>query len=411
MLQNKDAIKRIVVRLLNGQLQGCEFLLEPGRTLFLVTDDKSIALQHSSTVQPENIIYIPAHDDNNLNFEMIFSETHEDPVVLRIICDDDNNDKSIKDNELIVVGGLKLAWRDERDADFSIDINDVQNLVDEEDNIKSDEEIVEPDEEIKQSRKLHWWKIPVALGIVCCLAFAIFIYFTETQRQISSIEAILKQDANNTYQIIYGKDKLIYVFAKEDKAAEWAIQTMIRNPTPYDVSIVAAAKEEKRISQWVESQWPRIKIHRINLSEPKRPNIELSSERNKLNEEERKRFINAVNQQLPYAETLTLTELSDSVVRNLAKEGLNKMSLVFSEIKNKNSVTFLLRGSIEDGELERIKQFVNQFYQIWGTEYVQFALELKDDWLKGKSFKYGEKGYVKVAPGHWYFPKNLNKEY
>lgn len=410
MLQNKDSIKKIVVRLLNGQLQGCEFLLVPGKTLFLVTDDKSIDLQHSGTIQPENIIYIPAHDDNNVNFEIILSENDKQPVVLRTICDGDDEETSIKDNELITVGGLKFAWRDERDADFSTDIHTEYRSGIENNTVSNNDEVPEDNESVKQAKKIIWWKIPVALGVVGCIAFSAFIYMTETQRHINSIETILNQDNLNSYQIMSGRDKSIYVFAREDKAAEWAIQTMIRNPSPYSVSVVASEKEEKRITRWVESQWPYVKIHRVNLSEPKKPIIELSSERNALSEEDKKRFINTVSQIIPYAEGVRLTTLSDKVVRGLAKEGLQKMSLVFDEVKNKDSVTFLLSGSIDDGELERIKQFVSQFYQVWGTEYVQFALELKDDWLKGKSFKYGAQGYVKVAPGHWYFPKNLNKE-
>ncbi|WP_306461289.1 PrgH/EprH family type III secretion apparatus protein, partial [Pseudomonas fluorescens] len=47
------------------------------------------------------------------------------------------------------------------------------------------------------------------------------------------------------------------------------------------------------------------------------------------------------------------------------------------------------------------------FNQQWGERYVHFAIELKDDWLKGKSFQYGPQGYVKMTPSSWYFPKPL----
>ena len=46
-------------------------------------------------------------------------------------------------------------------------------------------------------------------------------------------------------------------------------------------------------------------------------------------------------------------------------------------------------------------------YLQWGDRYVHFAIELKDDWMKGKSFQYGADGYIKMTPSSWYFPKPL----
>lgn len=50
---------------------------------------------------------------------------------------------------------------------------------------------------------------------------------------------------------------------------------------------------------------------------------------------------------------------------------------------------------MDDGEILRTRQFINEYTQKWGSNYVQFAIELKDDWLKGRSFLYGSDGYIK----------------
>ncbi|MDI8799794.1 hypothetical protein MJM59_28450, partial [Salmonella enterica subsp. enterica serovar Montevideo] len=42
----------------------------------------------------------------------------------------------------------------------------------------------------------------------------------------------------------------------------------------------------------------------------------------------------------------------------------------------------------DDVEILRARQFVDSYYRTWGGRYVQFAIELKDDWLKGRSFQY-----------------------
>ena len=87
--------------------------------------------------------------------------------------------------------------------------------------------------------------------------------------------------------------------------------------------------------------------------------------------------------------------------------GLARQALPFRRHNHPDSVTFVIEGSLDDGELQRARQFVDGYYRQWGSRYVQFATELKDDWLKGKSFKYGNQGYVKMETGHWYFPKPL----
>lgn len=64
-------------------------------------------------------------------------------------------------------------------------------------------------------------------------------------------------------------------------------------------------------------------------------------------------------------------------------------------------------GALDDVEILRARQFVDSYYRTWGGRYVQFAIELKDDWLKGRSFQYGAEGYIKMSLCHWYFPSPL----
>ena len=257
--------------------------------------------------------------------------------------------------------------------------------------------------------KKQWWKLLVVIGIVGCVSFAGYTYLTETERQITSVADFLNNSSEN-YQIIYGNDKVIYVLSDSDKSAQWAIQSMVRIPQPYRTKVLTVEAEELRIGKWIESNWPQVKYHRVKLNDPKQPVLEISTERTKLSVAEKNTFTSALVKNIPYANSIAITQIADKNIKMLAADGLKKMALSFTEINNGNSVTFVIRGAIEDGELERLKEFITRYYQAWGGEYVQFALELKNDWLKGKSYKYGSGGYVKLAPGHWYFPRSLHKE-
>lgn len=398
--ENGGPGKQLVIRLLNGMLRGCEFTLVSGKTLFIISDEQAIRQQHHGTLLPENTIYIPAKE-NGSNFEVLVPEDDGEPVILREIQDDATPESVFPANQIVAVGGQKLAWR-EADGSFSDEIlfysNDKLN--------EAKKNTVEP---LSRAPKKQWWKALVALGIVGCISFAGYTWLTETQRQITSVADFLNK-SSDSYQIVYGNDKIIYVLADDDKSAQWAIQSMVRIPQPYRTKVLTLGAEEQRLGKWIESNWPQVKFHRIRLADVKHPVLEISAERTRLSDVERDRFIAALIKNVAYANSIAISEISDKKIKLLAADGLKKMALSFTEINNGNSVTFVIRGAIEDGELERLKEFITRYYQAWGGEYVQFALELKNDWLKGKSYKYGTQGYVKLSPGHWYFPRSLQKE-
>ncbi len=399
-IKNGEPRNQLVVRLLNGMLRGCEFTLVSGKTLFIVTDEQAIRQQHNGTLLPDSTIYIPAKESGS-NFEILVPEAEGEPVILREIQEHVVPDRIILSNEIISVGGQKLAWR-ELEGSFS---DTVLFYSCEEsghaDNMPSEPGSLPP--------KKQWWKLLVVIGIVGCVSFAGYTYLTETERQITSVADFLNNSSEN-YQIIYGNDKVIYVLSDSDKSAQWAIQSMVRIPQPYRTKVLTVEAEELRIGKWIESNWPQVKYHRVKLNDPKQPVLEISTERTKLSVAEKNTFTSALVKNIPYANSIAITQIADKNIKMLAADGLKKMALSFTEINNGNSVTFVIRGAIEDGELERLKEFITRYYQAWGGEYVQFALELKNDWLKGKSYKYGSGGYVKLAPGHWYFPRSLHKE-
>lgn len=399
-IKNGEPRNQLVVRLLNGMLRGCEFTLVSGKTLFIVTDEQAIRQQHNGTLLPDSTIYIPAKESGS-NFEILVPEAEGEPVILREIQEHVVPDRIILSNEIISVGDQKLAWR-ELEGSFS---DTVLFYSCEEsghaDNMPSEPGSLPP--------KKQWWKLLVVIGIVGCVSFAGYTYLTETERQITSVADFLNNSSEN-YQIIYGNDKVIYVLSDSDKSAQWAIQSMVRIPQPYRTKVLTVEAEELRIGKWIESNWPQVKYHRVKLNDPKQPVLEISTERTKLSVAEKNTFTSTLVKNIPYANSIAITQIADKNIKMLAADGLKKMALSFTEINNGNSVTFVIRGAIEDGELERLKEFITRYYQAWGGEYVQFALELKNDWLKGKSYKYGSGGYVKLAPGHWYFPRSLHKE-
>ncbi|QIR27169.1 MULTISPECIES: PrgH/EprH family type III secretion apparatus protein [Kluyvera] len=399
--QNNNSARKVVIRLINGSLRGCEFTLTAGRTVFIVCHADDIKQQHQGTLTPDNTIYIPCSVPSP-NFEIFVPEDKDKLLVLHVFDVDGATEQEISANKLIAIGEQKICWRDEKDA-FSDDL--LTDYVHQ----QSHDDAEQNDDVRTTTGKSPWWKLAAAFVIIGCVSAAGYSYLNETQRQITSVAEFLDNKVGD-YHIIYGKDSIIYILSESESAAQWAIQSMIRTPSPYRTKILTTDNEAQRIGTWIESNWPQVKLHRVRLDYPEHPVIEVSAERTKLSPAEMKRFTDSIAKNINYATDISVKSISDQSIRRLAIDGLEKLSLSFTEVKNSNSVTLVIRGALDDGELERLKTFITHYSQIWKGEYVQFAMELKDDWLKGKSYKYGDRGYVKLSPGHWYFPRNIKKE-
>lgn len=387
--------KKIVVRLLNGILRGCEFTLLEGNTLFLSTDEKLIREQYKGTQMPDNTIFIPTkHAD--ISFEIIVKQSDACEVFVREFLDDTPSTRAVFENKVITVGGLVFAWRNEQ-SEFLDEILCGDQL---------DNAVEQPSRVTYTIKKANggWYKALAVIVFLSTISALSYGYLTGTQRQIDSVSTLLNF-ASDEYQIVYARDNWIYIFANDEKSADWATQTIIRNPLRRQVNVVNIRIEEERISRWVETYWPAMRFHQVRLNDPQNPIIRLSTERNKLIDKIQDDFVFAIKEKFPYIDTIKLDDLEDKVIRNIAEQGLKKMALSFRQIDNGDTITFVIHGVIEDGMLESIKNFVNQYYQQWGGRYIRFSVELETDWFKDNSFKFGEQSYIKLGTGHWYFPK------
>ena len=111
---------------------------------------------------------------------------------------------------------------------------------------------------------------------------------------------------------------------------------------------------------------------------------------------------------LPYATQVRIVPLTDTAVARDAQRGLDRLGISYKRIDKAASVTFEVQSILDDSELQKLRSYVDAFYQRWGNRYVHFAVDLKEDWLKGKSFGYGTDSYVKLTNSHWYFSRTIN---
>ncbi|MDD2114521.1 MULTISPECIES: PrgH/EprH family type III secretion apparatus protein [Pseudomonas] len=379
-----------VLRVFSGPLQGCEFVLAQRRTLFVVGPEARFCTAEHPLSVPEDAIYIPLECDGR-NFEVLLDDNDCSGCVVRILGDEGAVERLIPFQSLENISGLPIAVRP-FDEVWRGELLEQKPFV-----------LAEPE----QARTSIFVSRRVVVGavLVIMVGLAIFGGYASRHTPVSNVEALIA-GGNSSMVVIYGRDRAIYVFADSERDAAWGRQVLVRNG--YSATqVMTTYDERRRLESLVSNLAPQLAYHRMDLSDPVVPRLLISRQRSLLAPGLRRRLESALIAVAPYVREIMIVQSDDDELLHLAEQGLQRLALPFTRHKHADGVTFTVEGSLEDAELQALGDFVAAFDRQWGERYVHFAIELKDDWLKGKSFQYGPQGYIKMTPSSWYFPKPL----
>jgi len=392
---NNDSGKKavsdtIVVRLLNGILRGCEFSLDEA-TLFVMTKERDLSTQQQSTVLPDNMIFIPASGSSG-NFELIPPAADATSVLIRELTEAGNVERYIGWQQTEQVGDLIFAVRRQQESwhkavlDYPVHDMPVMNA---------------------SSPKNHYFWLAGLVSTFMAAAIAAGWYYVESpQKQLAEITDIIGGGAEN-YDVLPGRDKVRYVIVSDKNAMSWARQALIKIPPSSTVIVTNSREEEQKVAQWLKKSWPAVKFHRVNFSNPRQPELIMSQERSQLTIQQEAVLRKQLMQHIPWAKTITFSAVKDTLVTAAAEHALAKIAQDFSKDTTRDGTTYIIHGELDDVQLDALKRVVTEFYQSWGDNYVTFSIELQNNWLKDKSFKYGDHGYIKVKPYNWFFSQPL----
>ena len=385
----------IVVLLLNGHLKGCEFTLLEGTTRFIVSDEETLRQQALEKTPRDTTIFVPV-DSGGINFEIILSgeaaKVRHNPLGKPGSSEGDIN--TLIPNKITYVGSLALAIRDQN-ATWDDDVTNFML-----------EEKTHNNSHGKSQKKKNNYTLALATVLLFIIAActAAYQYFINEEKKITEISAVLGLRKND-YTYYRGGDNTVYVFSYNNEDKNWAQQAFMRTTTSSVVKVTDILSEEDRLSRWLKFSWPDVKLLRVKLIQARQLDLVLSKERGGLSPQQQQSLMADIKKRFFYIERINVSTLSDRFVMNEAEQGIKKIAVPYTKIKNHESITFSIQGDIDDSQLERVKSCVQNFGHRWGEGYIQFVIELKKDWLADKSYKYGSEGYVKMSSSHWYFPK------
>ncbi|MCD4484625.1 PrgH/EprH family type III secretion apparatus protein [Chromobacterium vaccinii] len=377
----------IVVRLLNSALRGCEFLLRPGRTLFLVGPSEALTEPHQLPELPGDTLYVPLAD-GGVNFEILIDADAQ----IRELGQDEVAEYPAGFNQIIRVGALELALRPQDQSWLPEVLNHPR---------QTDTLATKP-----PRRRNRWLAVPALLALLAAAGLGFGSYeqwLDSSQRKTTELSALLGNNPQR-FQILPGQDGRFYVAAASERDTAWARQALLRSDDPQAFEVITPLRENERIGRWLAAAYPDLAYYCLQLNDPRHPQLWISQQRAALSAEDKMRLAARLVERLPYADKVDIVPVDDDAAAREAEAGLRRLALPFRRKDNPDSVVFAISGSLGDDELQRARQFVDRYYRQWGGRYVQFAIELKDDSLKDKSFMYGNQGYIKLDASHWYFP-------
>ncbi|MGO4320283.1 PrgH/EprH family type III secretion apparatus protein [Pseudomonas sp. KB_12] len=379
-----------ILRILNGPLQGCEFPLGEGTTLFVVGAVEVLGDGARAASVPADAIFVPL-EEGGCNFEVLADQATSDGVPVRLLGDSIEVRRCVFQARM-QLGGLQVALRP---ADQSW-APECLGPADSPCNAA-----------VFSGWRAHWPRGIAGALVLVALVTVVSLWSMPGPSPETDIRALIA-GASAPVQVLRGRDEAVYVFVSSERDAGWSRQVLTRHAR-LNSEVLMLDQERRRLEQLLVDHDPQLAWHFLDLKDPSVPRLLLSAQRNLLTPDKEAKLLDTVLAAAPYARDVVLQMQDDALLADLAQGGLQRLALTFSRVEHADGLSFAIEGNLQDADLAAARQYVDDFYRQWGDRYVHFTVELKDDALKGTSFQTGPQGYVKTSPSSWHFPNNQNR--
>lgn len=231
---------------------------------------------------------------------------------------------------------------------------------------------------------------------------AFYIVNASNDPQLRHIDKILV-NKNRNYEILYGRDHVIYININILDEAVWVKQALEKNQPGKPVRVINPDDESIRIFSWLADNFPDLQYFKLQLLDASNLRLTVSKQRNAITQQLIDNLIKGLLQTMPYASNISIAVLDDNVLESQAIETLSAIGLSYEKYKTANNVYFNIIGTLSDSELNKINNYVDEYYKQWGKQYVRFNVNLKNQDTNNSSFSYGDNRFEKSQGSKWTF--------
>lgn len=383
---SQDLLESYAIRLLSGPLNGCEYEILNGRLLVIIGNDVSLGRSDAFSELPENTIVVP-YGELTGSFEIIITTDPDIVVTIRELTAQEPEDRTLTFNQQVEVLGLKFAVKEKNEVwQYSLPGIIENNII---------------------STKQHFFssklfKYVMLFFFFAIIFFAFYIVNASNDPQLRHIDKILV-NINRNYEILYGRDHVIYINTNSLDEAVWVKQALEKNQPGKPVRVINPDDESIRIFSWLADNFPDLQYFKLQLLDASNPRLTVSKQRNAITQQLIDNLIKGLLQTMPYASNISIAVLDDNVLESQAIETLSAIGLSYEKYKTANNMYFNIIGTLSDSELNKINNYVDEYYKQWGKQYVRFNVNLKNQDTNNSSFSYGDNRFEKSQGSNWTF--------
>jgi len=386
---------------MNTALSGCEYTIENSDNVFIIVNQKWLTT-NKSLVLPNHGILIPTEQDNLCNFSIKFPTEDESGYKISVYHQDENQQDeliTLQFNHVYSIGNVQFVAKLTNESwDYQLEQG------------KSDADVIGRLGVNKQlaflNRQKKYLPYLFLLLVVVGLSMFSWYHYTEPERWVKNIAEFFQP--HQKIRVLLGEDNTVYVFAESAREMRLVYETLKNNAIALSdlIKIKNMDAEKNDITRWLTKNWPQIKWNSLDFDDIQQPVMHLSQQRAKpFTVESKRQLLSDIKSAFPYMENMAFLYLDDQVLTRQAKYGLKQLNIPYQQEVNPFYHAFIVQGELDDVDILRLKQFVSDFYQKWGDDYVKFVITLHRDFLKHYSFKQGAQNYIKLSSNHWYIAK------
>jgi type III secretion system PrgH/EprH family protein len=380
------------LKLLSGQLDGVEFTLSPGDTVFHVGSARTLHQGQlgATLANADNVFYIPG-DLAPASFRVHLGE---DAVTLDVRTEGADLwlPQELPLNAVVHVAGLALAIRSEGDA-WSAAVLDHRLPV-----VVDDSTTFAPVKSPSRSAGARRWVAAAALVMVVG-AGGWWLY--DRQRpatQVRTLEAVLAKSPYN-YTVVHNDAGRLYAFGDSAEAVAWGQRASQRAGRLHDQYRERHA-EATRIGGVLDSASVPYAV--VRLRTPQRPEVVITALG--ADDAERRRQVQALLvPQMPYATSIDVRSVGDAQLVAIARAELRARGISTRAGDHAGRASISNDVFLDDASLHAMARYRDDFVQQWGERRVRISIRLWDDLLKGRSYQYSQDQLLSVGEGRWEF--------
>lgn len=236
------------------------------------------------------------------------------------------------------------------------------------------------------------------LGITALLAVATtaawFYWQHQPEARVRGLAAVLAS-APVDYAIAAGNDGRLYAFSDSAAARAWGERASRRAQRRNDVHLLLR-QEALRLEQVLVASGVELVV--VRLDDPARPEVVLSGQLTTARSAQVSTLLAA---QAPYVVRPQVSTISDQALLALARQEMAVLGISTRTEPRGQRVSVVNDVFLDDAGLNAMAGAARAFHQRWGVRRISIAPQLWDDLLQGRSYRYSPGQLLSVGSGRW----------